>query len=41
MLPPAISPGSACLPPWQALSSYQYFEIFAFCSEHTNFAPPQ
>jgi hypothetical protein len=45
-LPTATSPGSACLPPWQALSHYQYFELWPFILHnrilhHHNSAPTQ
>lgn len=37
---PATPPGSACLPPRQALSTYQHFETLACCPLHWHFAPP-
>ncbi len=46
MLPPETWSSSACLPPWQALSPYQYFELWPFILHncilhHDNTAPTQ
>ena len=36
----AAPPGRACLPPRQALSTYQHFETLARCPGHSHFTPP-